>query len=249
MALELKLEDQAGIVRRLLSEYVRSPSLRHIRDSYALARLASEIVGKLNRGSSAWLKWSASREEVVKAAAPCWLPVQSLADHLNAMPGPRLTVTDVAQRIRSLQEQDKAEYPNENVREICEALFLREQAEGTEIPAIIGAAREVIEREEERIRTEWQTRYKAEQEAKRSALEDRFRSGADCKWTPLAGSKELVCRINGRAYRLQPSSGGQVELYRIDVPDEPGIFVGRYRHRRDASKALETVSYALDLRR
>ena len=37
-------DERTYAVRRLLFEYVRSPSLRHIRDPYVLQRLASDIV-------------------------------------------------------------------------------------------------------------------------------------------------------------------------------------------------------------
>lgn len=37
-------DTQRDTVKRLLSEYVRSPSLRHIRDPYSLDRLARNIV-------------------------------------------------------------------------------------------------------------------------------------------------------------------------------------------------------------
>lgn len=39
-------------VRRKIYDYVRSPSLRHIRDDYALTKLAGDIVRCIDRGSS-----------------------------------------------------------------------------------------------------------------------------------------------------------------------------------------------------
>lgn len=241
------MDDRIEIVRRLLMDYVRSPSLKHIRDGYAVSRLAAEIVRKLDRGSSAWRKWSGPREELVKAAAPCWIPVAALTDHLNAMPGPTLTTTDTAQRMRALQEDDAADYPNDEVREGCLALFTRERESGTELPAIVGAIQEFIEEETARLRAEWERRYKAEQEAKRRALENRFLAGADCPWTPIERSKMLFCRVNGRAYRLTPMEDGMWELYRIEGTDHAGIYVGRYRQRRDATTAVNKVAYGPDL--
>lgn len=243
------MEDRITIVRRLLFEYVQSPSLRHIKDGYAVSRLATEIVHKLDRGSSAWRKWTASREELVKAAAPCWVPLEDLAGHLNGMPGPNLTGTDVAQRMRALQEDDATDYPNDRLREGCLELFAREKAEGTELPAIVGALQEYVEAEEQRLITEHRELIRAAEEAKRREMEDRFLAGADCKWTPVERSKALFCRMNGRAYRLAPTSDGPLELYRVEATDDAGVYVGRYRGRGDATTALGKVAYAPDLLR
>lgn len=61
-----------------------------------------------------------------------------------AMPGPHLTPTDIAQCMRDLQERDLIEYPQEEVRESCSALFLRAEAKGAGLPEI---ARQGGERE------------------------------------------------------------------------------------------------------
>ena len=58
-------------------------------------------------------------------------------------------------------------------------------------------------------------------EREREALERRFLSGADCKWTPVNGSKALYVRRNGRAYRLSPTKARRWDLFRIqEVGDE-----------------------------
>jgi hypothetical protein len=40
-------DDRVYDVKRLIVEHTKSPSLRHIRDPYALHKLAAEIVKKL----------------------------------------------------------------------------------------------------------------------------------------------------------------------------------------------------------
>lgn len=241
------MADEAEMVRRLLVEYVSSPSLKHIRNHRALSNLAAAVVSTLNRNNTAWQKWTPTREQLVIYAGPCWVPIDALMRHLNSMPGPKLTRTDVAQRMRDLQEQNRCDFAREEVRESCEELFNREQAEGTELPAIVGALQEHVESELERLQAEHWARWKAAEEEKRSALEQRFLSGADCKWTPVAGSKDMFCRSNGRAYRLTRSANGQYEMNRAGDQDDPGIFIGRYKGRGDATKALLTIAFAPDL--
>lgn len=80
-------------------------------------------------------------------------------------------------------------------------------------------------------------------EEERHALEQRFLSGADCKWTPIERSKELYCRMNGRAYRLSPTAEGVWRLFRIKAMGDEGALVGKYQKRRDATKALAQVAY------
>lgn len=148
--------EQASVVHRLIAEHVRSPSFRHIRDPRMIAKLASEIVAMLDRGSSLWQKWDDRREALVRVAAPCWVPLERLTDYLNQMPGPRLTATDVAQRMRAVHEERFNSYPNEQLKEGCLALFRSEDTAGTELAAIVGALQEYVEAEEERLRVERQ---------------------------------------------------------------------------------------------
>lgn len=241
------MEDRVSVVRRLLFEYVHRPSLKHIREPHAISKLAAEVIHKLDHGSSAWRKWDAPREELVKAAAPCWIPMADLTDHLNEMPGPYLTGTDVAQRMRAFQDSDVAACPNDRLREGCLELFAREKAEGTELPAIVGAIQEFIQKGETCLKAEQEAHYKAAQEAKRRELEERFLAGADCKWTPIEGSKAVFCRTNGRAYRLAPTRDGVWELYRVERVGDQGVHIGRYRHRSDATAAVSKVAYSPDL--
>jgi hypothetical protein len=102
-------ERKAAVID-LLFEYVRSPSLRHMRDPRSIGKLAERIVTAIDREPSVWRKWEGEREALARAAADCWVPVEDLQSFLNAMPGPRLTLTDVAQRLRAMHEEPYSSY-------------------------------------------------------------------------------------------------------------------------------------------
>ena len=238
-------DDRASIVHALIGEYLKSPSLRHIRDPYAVRKLAEAIVTRLDRGSGLWQKWTGPREALVKAAAPCWVPLDDLTDYLNAMSGPRLTRTDVAQRLRAVHEEQFSAFPNDELQAGCLALYEEEKAAGTELPAIVGALQEFVEVEEDRLRLERESAWRQRLEEERLALEERFLAGFDCKWTPLRKSKDLYCRINGRTYRLSPTADKMWQLHRLAHHDDStGVSIGKYRRRGDATKALGQIAYA-----
>src|ERR1700754_924644 len=88
-----------------LFEYAKSPSLNHIRDPHSIQRLAHELLTAVDRASSIWTKWDGPRDQLAKAAAHCWIPVEDLQDYLNHLPGPPLTKTDVVQRLRAIHEE------------------------------------------------------------------------------------------------------------------------------------------------
>src|SRR5690348_861761 len=92
-------------IRSLIFDYVKSPSLRHIREPHAVAKLAKDILRVVDRPVGPWSKWDGLRDAELKAAATTWIPVEDLRDYLNAIPGPQLTTTDVAQRLRAIQEE------------------------------------------------------------------------------------------------------------------------------------------------
>lgn len=81
--------DRQYAVASLLFDYVKSPSLRHLRDPHSIHRLARDIVNALDRASSVWKKWEPKREEIVQAAAPCWIPLEDLQAFLTTLRGPR----------------------------------------------------------------------------------------------------------------------------------------------------------------
>jgi hypothetical protein len=239
-------EDQrVWAIKQLLFEYVASPSLKHIREPASVNKLANEIVRSVDRGESMWGKWTAQRELLTKSAVPCWIPVEDLRDFLNGMPGQRLTTVDVDQRRKAFEEEDFSEFAKEEFRAGCEAVYRAEKAAGTELPAIVGLLREHIALEEDRSRAEFEQRWKEARDAERLAQERRLMSGADCKWTQIRGSKAWYCRVNGRAYRLLPTTENRQQLHRVQsVSDaEKGILVGVYQRRGDVTKVIAKIAY------
>jgi len=238
-------DERVWAVKELLFEYVKSPSLRHIRDPYSVIRLAQEIVQRLDRGNSVWRKWDGQREVLLKSAVACWVPAEDMLAFLNGMPGPQLTTTDVLQRMKSFEEEEYFSYPKEELQTGCLTLYEKEKAEGTELPAIIGLLRDHVEREEERLRTEQQERHQQWREQDRVAREQRLLSGADCKWTQLQKSAHWYCRANGRTYRLSPTKDKMWNLYRVQAvsDEEKGALIGKYRARGDATKVVAEIAY------
>lgn len=237
-----------SIISRL-ADYVKSPSLRHIRDPHSLQKLAQDIVQSLDRAGSVWSKWEGDRETIAKAAACCWIPTEELLLFLNNLPGPALTHTDVIQRLRAFWEEPWATYPNEELKTGCLALYNDEKAQGTELPAIIGALREYVELEEDRLRREREETYRRNREEERIRLEQRFLSGADSGWTKVEDSKDLYCRHNGRSFRIACGKDKRWKLYRISTIDDAGVLLGTYQGRGAANKALKEIAYQPESRR
>jgi len=215
-------------VRRLVGEYVRSPSLRHLRDPHSINSFAHQIIQAIDREPSVWRKWEGVRDGLLRNAAGCWVPIEDLREFLNTLPGSALTETDVVQRLRAIHEEPSGTYPDEELREGCEELYGREKVEGTELPAIIGALQEFIEVETERLRSGREAAWRQRQMEERRALEERFLVGADCRWTPVQGSRDLFMRRNGRAYRLSPTKEKRWELFRIERLGDKGTPLGIY---------------------
>lgn len=231
-------------VKDLLFEYLKSPSLRHIRDPYSVSKLAKEIVKRMDRGSSIWQKWEGQREVLVKMALGCWIPTEDLRAALNRLPGPQLTTTDVDQRLKALEEEDYT-FANEDLKAGCLALYEKEKAEGTELPAIIRLLREHVDREEDRLQEEQQEQYRRNREEEQTAKEQRLASGADCRWTQPRNSVHWYYRLNGRTYRLSPTKDKKWQLHRVNslTENEEGSLIGTYQRRGDASKVIATAAY------
>lgn len=230
-------------IRRLLHDYVQSPSLRHLRDPRSIDGLTQRIIQAIDREPTIWRKWEGEREALLRAAADCWVPTEDLRQFLNGLSGPALTNTDVAQRLRAIHEEPYNTYPDEDLRDSCLELYARETAEGTELPAIVGALQEHVERERERRHLEWDAARRERLKEEKEALERRFLAGADCKWTPIGGSKALYIRKNGRAYRLSPTKDKRWDLFRIQDVDDAGARIGTYGSRGDVNKALIKLAY------
>jgi hypothetical protein len=241
----MREDERIWAVKRLLFDYVKSPSLRHIRDPHSVTKLAEQIVRQIEQSNSIWRKWDGQREVLLKSALCCWIPVEDMRDFLNGMPGPTLTTTDVTSRLKAFDEEDHYEYAKEEFREGCLAIYAKEKTEGTELPAIIQLLREHVEREEERDRIEHEQRHQQWREEDRVAREQRLLSGADCTWTQMQGSAHWYCRVNGRTYRLSPTKDKMWNLYRVNsISDGGGAPVlGKYQRRGDATKAIRTIAY------
>lgn len=240
-------DDRLEAIKHLLFNYVRSPSLRHIRDPHAIIVLANEIMRVVNGRNSIWLKWDEQREKLVKSAMGCWLPLDDLRDFLNGLPGPVLTTTDVTQRMQAFEDEDYFSYRKEELQPSCLTIYKHEKADGTELPAIIGLLREHVEREEERLRHEQRAQYERSRDKERIAREQRLLSGADCNWTQLAKSLDWHCRMNNRLYRLSPTKDKMWSLHRVHSIEGPaGSPIGKYKNRRDASKVVAQAAYHPD---
>jgi hypothetical protein len=110
--------------------------------------------------------------------------------------------------------------------------------------AIIGALREHIEFEEDRLsreREEARLRYQAEERLRAQQL---FMAGADCGWTKLDGLDGLFCRRNGRTFKTVRSKDKRWSLFRVTGPEDESVILGAYRGRGDANKAIEKIAYA-----
>lgn len=243
----MRNDERIREVRSLLNEYLRSPSLRHVRDPESIAGLAREIVNRLDGGNTIWRKWDAQREALVKLALPCWIPFEDMQDYLNGMPGPQLTRTDVEQRLRAFEEEEYFEHRNSSFEKACLAIYYREKASGTELTAIVGLLRDYVEELENRTRIEERERYLENQIQQQTRREQLLCSGADCGWTQFQGTSHWYCRKNGRTYRLSPSKDGKWNLRNVSSTSdgEEGVQLGKYSSRREATKAIRTLAYAL----
>jgi hypothetical protein len=236
--------DRVRALTSRLFEYVKSPSLRHIRDPHSIHRLAEDLLRAVDRAGSIWSKWDGPRDEIAKSAAHCWIPVEDLQAYLNQLPGPHVTKTDVVQRLRAVCEQPYSQYPDEEVKASCLALYEAEKAQGTEMAAIIGALQEHIEAEQDRLSREREEGWRQRQREERLRKQQLFEAGADSAWIQLEGVEGFHCRRNGRTYRVVRDKDKRWQLSRVKAVGEPGAPLGTYQNRRDASKALEKIAFS-----
>lgn len=237
-------DDRLYRIVRLLQEYLRSPSLRHLRDPHSVQLISRAILEEIGSHNPIWTKWTKEREALARPAAYCWIPPEDLRDHLNRMPGPQLTKSDVVERLRAFNEEHYELYPDEDQRDACLEIYQREFAQGTEMPAAIGTIQAFVEEDRERRRQARQADYLRSMAAQRKAAEERLRSGADCKWTALGASKVVHCRVNARLYRLEPQKDKRWQLLRVaELEEQAGEFIGIYGGRKDATKAISEMAY------
>lgn len=243
--LNMYLDQRTSTVQHLLADYVRSPSLRHIREPRSLAKLALEIVTKLDQDSSLWKKWEGPREALLASALDCWIPNADLLDFLNSLPGKPLTMTDLEQRMRHQIEVEYIASPEPVLQVECLEIYQAEKSAGTEMPAIIGRLSQYVASQWKRLEDKRRQAEANRLEEARMARERRLLSYGDCPWTRIKGSKFFYCRKNGRVFQLKPNSDKSWNMYRVAAVDdiEVGEMIGRYRSRADANKVLEKAAY------
>lgn len=66
--------ERAYAVLTKLTEYVKSPSLAHIRNPHELQKLAKEIVQALDRAGSVWTNWESAEKISLKPHRPAGSP-------------------------------------------------------------------------------------------------------------------------------------------------------------------------------
>lgn len=232
-----------------IADYVRSPSLRHIRDFQNLEKVSREIVTALDREYGIWRKWDGQKDQIAKLAVGSWVPLDDLVAFLNTFPGPKLTKTDVQQRIAALEEEEST-YPQDDFRQACEDLYRQEHEQGTDMVAILLAMRGLVENLRSQRYEDQQRRYREARDQAKLESEQRLLSGADCPWTTLSGSKSAYCRVNGRTYRLVIQPDKRQELTRVrNVDDaEAGFVVGNYKDRGTATAAVKKMAFEVEPR-
>lgn len=235
--------DRLHAVTRSLFQYVKSPSLRHIRDPESIYTLAKDILLEVDRASSIWSKWEAGREDLLKAAAASWIPVEDLAEFLNSLPGPALTLTDVKQRLRAFWEEMWVPYPREEFKAGCVAIYEAEKAAGTGMTAIIWALNEHLEAEEQRLRHENEVAHRQRVQEERIRLQERFLAGVDCGWAQFDDPQTFFYRRNGRAFRVKKGKDKRWTLCRVKGLDDVGDQLGIYLGRGDANKIIAKIAY------
>jgi hypothetical protein len=94
-------DERIRAVQAILSDYLKDATPSHLRSPASLRTVARNILKCADGKKPTWRKWEGAREGLLESAVGCWIPVVDLRDYLNGMPGPPLTVTDVAQRLRT----------------------------------------------------------------------------------------------------------------------------------------------------
>jgi hypothetical protein len=235
-------------IKRLLFMHSR-PVLKY--DGEQQIRDLTNAIMKIADGSdSPWTKWGELRESIARRVAEVWVPMDDLREALNGLRGPKLTVTDVEQRIRAIREEPySGGGPREEAKDRCLAAYAAERANGTEFIAILGFIEEWMYGEEEGLRLRDEERNRARIQQNKRNAEARLRSGADCPWTAADGVAEQHCRKNYRLFRLKVLSAAhplepKFEVLRVkSLEDRRGTRIGQYRTRTDASKAVVDVAF------
>lgn len=237
-------EKAIWVVKEVLLDYVKYPTLKTLRSPSAIDAVAREIVKRLDRHYSMWGKWDEERSELLRIAMRCWIPVEDLTNFMNGMRGTKLTTTDVTQRLEAMLIECPYDDRNEEFKEGCLAIYEEEKALGTELTAIVWRIRDYVDEEEGRLFSERQEYWKRQNEEKRIAREQTLLSGVDCSWTKMRGSRVLFCRKSGKLFRLTPTEKKTLKLFRVETTglDEKGTLLGEYQRQGQASKAVAQIA-------
>ena len=234
-------------IRRLLYQHSR-PTLKAMDDD-TIAKLAKEILNIADGSDSPWTKWGKERNEIARRAADLWVTMEDVQSALNGLPGPRLTSTDVEQRIRAIREEEYRGGLDEATKTDCLTEYAREKDTGTEFIAILGYLEDWMFGAEERLRQTRERENRERIEREKHNAEVRLRSGADCPWTPASGVISLHCRKNHRLFRLIERKttrpiDPKFEVQEVKtLDDKRGNHIGQYRTRTDATKAVAEVAF------
>lgn len=244
-------EKAIWVVKEVLLDYVKTPSLKTLRSPSAIDAVTREIVKRLDRHYSMWGKWDEERSELLRIAMRCWIPVEDLTNFMNGMPGPKLTATDVTQRLDAMLIECPYEHRYEEFKEGCLAIYEQEKALGTELTAIVWHVRDYVDAEESRLFSARREQWKRHAEEERVAREQTLLSGVDCSWTQSRGSRVLFCRKSGRLFRLTPTEDKRWKLFRVETTglDEKGTLLGEYQLRGEATKVVAQVASMPERRR
>ena len=188
----------------------------------------------VDRAGSIWGKWDGPREEIGRVSPGLPEP--------TARPGP----DEDRRRAEAADGLGGAisHIPNDDLQASCLALYEAEKAQGTEMPAIIGALQEHIEAEEDRLSREHEEGWRRRQQEERLQKQQRFEAGADSPWIQIDGTEGFHCRRNGRTYRAVRDKDKRWSLFRVKEVGEPGARLGTYQNRRDATKALDKIAFS-----
>lgn len=90
-------------------------------------------------------KWQGKRGALLRAAAAYWIPIENLRRLLNSLRGPKLTVTDIAQRLERSTCSPMAVVRASGYGWAALSFTSAKSPEGTEVPAVIGALQVFVE--------------------------------------------------------------------------------------------------------
>jgi hypothetical protein len=223
-------QERRWAVERLLRDVGKASRIEWMRE-----QLVKQIMDVFR--DEAWEKWTRARTDLVEQSCALWIPIADLAEVLNRMPGPHLTLTDVNERRLAMDDVGSDE---DWSRERLQAAYAEERTQGTEMRAILGRLSRLYG---EILAAHWQEERAAQQrqkEAQHQAAEARVLSGADFQWRNTQGGR--YCRRGGVLFRLERVES-ILRLYaNAKLGERGGELVGSYKDQSAANRAVLQVS-------